>query len=191
MNDTITVTGLLRTETDKAILLRVPVDIGTPGHESNIWIPRSHISYLKKTPTSEAKLSFAVTIQLTAWFAAKNSIIADDMLPKDYWKKPEVQEPTPEKPRPAGVGMMTTVLATQLVEAYAKDEDPAEGGFDISAGMFGTHVSAWVKDVADQLATSQEALRIAREWMGARPYDISAARVIDAIDAALKPSTPG
>lgn len=196
-----TVTGLICSETDKAILLRVPTDIGVKGHATELWFPRSQISYLKKEPTTPERLKFRGTITIPDWLANNNGVIPDDMLPKDYWEKetPQLELPleTPPKEAPPGLGMITTVLATQLAEAYAKDEDPAEGGFDISAGMFGTHVSAWVKDVADQLATSQEALRIAREWLGEQPtnpdspWARSLTRVIEAIDAALKPNTPG
>lgn len=197
----ITVTGLIRSETDKAILLRIPVDIGVKGHQAEVWFPRSQISYLKKEPTSKERLNFNATINIPEWLADKNAVIADDMLPDDYWEKetPQLELPLADPPKetPPGLGMITTVLATQLVEAYAKDEDPAEGGFDISAGLFGTHVSAWVKGVADHLATSYAALRAARVWMGERPkdprtpYDISAAKIIDALDAALEaePST--
>lgn len=49
-------------------------------------------------------------------------------------------------------GMTLTVLATQLAEAVAKDEAPEEGGFDLGAGLFGTHVSDWLRDVAATLA---------------------------------------
>ncbi len=48
-------------------------------------------------------------------------------------------------------GMTLTVLCIGLAEAVAKDEAPAEGGFDLSAGMFGSHVSAWLRSVAAQL----------------------------------------
>jgi hypothetical protein len=44
--------------------------------------------------------------------------------------------------------MLISVLATGLAEAYAKDEAPEIGGFDISAGMFGPNVSDWVRSVA-------------------------------------------
>lgn len=44
---------------------------------------------------------------------------------------------------------MITVLATGLADAVRKDEAPEEGGFDLSAGMFGAHVSAWIRATAD------------------------------------------
>lgn len=47
-------------------------------------------------------------------------------------------------------GATITVLATQLAEAVGKDEAEPDG-FDISAGLFGPHVSAWVRSVADEL----------------------------------------
>lgn len=39
-------------------------------------------------------------------------------------------------------------LGSDLAEAVAKDEAPEEGGFDLSAGMFGRHVSAWIRKLA-------------------------------------------
>jgi hypothetical protein len=53
-------------------------------------------------------------------------------------------------------GMTLTVLATGLAEAVAKDEkEIADGhpdcGFDLSAGMFGAHVSVWLREVAAAL----------------------------------------
>lgn len=54
----------------------------------------------------------------------------------------------------SSLGITLTVLATGLAEAYAKDEaeakDPSveDRGFDISAGMFGPHVSGWLREVA-------------------------------------------
>jgi hypothetical protein len=54
-------------------------------------------------------------------------------------------------------GMTLTVLATGLAEAVNKDEEEVRAGhpdcgFDLSAGMFGTHVSAWLREVADAMA---------------------------------------
>ena len=48
-------------------------------------------------------------------------------------------------------GVTVTVLATQLAEAVMKDEAPEEGGFDLSAGMFGKHVSDWIRATAREL----------------------------------------
>lgn len=50
-------------------------------------------------------------------------------------------------------GIITTVLATGLAEAVLKDEAPEQGGFDLSAGLFGTHVSAWVRGIADDFVS--------------------------------------
>lgn len=49
------------------------------------------------------------------------------------------------------------VLAGGLAEAVLKDEAPEEGGFDLSAGMFGTHCSEWLRGVAAtiELLTAQ------------------------------------
>ena len=57
-------------------------------------------------------------------------------------------------------GVMVTVLATQLAEAVLKDEAPAEGGFDLSAGMFGRHVSDWIRAVAQELDSKPAARAI-------------------------------
>jgi hypothetical protein len=48
-------------------------------------------------------------------------------------------------------GLTVTVLATELAEAVMKDEAPEEGGFDLSAGLFGSHVSDWIRAVAKEL----------------------------------------
>lgn len=48
-------------------------------------------------------------------------------------------------------GLTVTLLASQLADAVAKDEAPEEGGFDLSAGLFGTHVSAWIREIAHEL----------------------------------------
>ena len=53
------------------------------------------------------------------------------------------------------LGITTTVLATELAEAVRKDEAPGEGGFDLSAGMFGVHVSQWLRDTAKELDDRQ------------------------------------
>lgn len=44
-------------------------------------------------------------------------------------------------------------LAKQLAEAVAKDEAPEEGGFDLSAGLFGRHVSSWLHLTGATIAT--------------------------------------
>jgi hypothetical protein len=56
----------------------------------------------------------------------------------------------------SALGLTITVLATGLAEAVAKDDqDIADGkpdcGYDLSAGMFGPHVSAWLREVAATL----------------------------------------
>lgn len=43
--------------------------------------------------------------------------------------------------------MLLTVLATDLAAAVLRDEQNGEG-FDLSAGMFGVNVSAWLREVA-------------------------------------------
>lgn len=48
-----------------------------------------------------------------------------------------------------------TDLAMGLAKAVALDEQPEEGGFDLSAGMFGSHVSAWLREIALKLETKQ------------------------------------
>ncbi len=52
-----------------------------------------------------------------------------------------------------------TILATQLVEAVVKDETPEAGGCDISAGMLGPNLSAWLRD----LERTYENLQYARQ----------------------------
>jgi hypothetical protein len=42
-------------------------------------------------------------------------------------------------------------LAEGLAAAYDQDEQPESEGHDISAGMFGPNVSAWLKSVAAQI----------------------------------------
>ncbi len=51
--------------------------------------------------------------------------------------------------------MTLTVLATQLAEAVVKDETPEEGGCDLSAGLYGPNVSAWLRSVADNLCAAE------------------------------------
>lgn len=48
-------------------------------------------------------------------------------------------------------GMTLTVLCTELAEAVNKDEQPEAGGCDVSAGMFGPHLSEWLRKLAEQL----------------------------------------
>lgn len=43
------------------------------------------------------------------------------------------------------------VLAGALAGAVLKDEAPEEGGFDLSAGMFGAHCSEWLRRVAAEI----------------------------------------
>jgi hypothetical protein len=49
-------------------------------------------------------------------------------------------------------GMTLTVLCTELAEAVAKDEAPEEGGFDLSAGLFGSNVSEWLRKTAEAIS---------------------------------------
>jgi hypothetical protein len=52
-------------------------------------------------------------------------------------------------------GMMVTVLATQIAEAVAKDELPENGGCDVSAGLFGPHLSELVRGLVAQMQAAQ------------------------------------
>lgn len=45
-----------------------------------------------------------------------------------------------------------TALAKTFAEAVFEDEDPREGGFDLSAGMYGPHVSEWLRNVAEKIS---------------------------------------
>lgn len=56
-----------------------------------------------------------------------------------------------------GKGMTLTVLCTGLATAVQKDEAPEVGGFDLSGGMFGPNVSAWLRDVANELCRRSSA----------------------------------
>ena len=47
--------------------------------------------------------------------------------------------------------LQLTVLATLIAEAVAKDEAPEGGGCDISAGLFGPHLSQVLRDLVAQL----------------------------------------
>jgi hypothetical protein len=48
-----------------------------------------------------------------------------------------------------------TRLVTGLIEAVLQDEKPEEDGFDLSAGLFGTYVSSWIREVAKELEEHQ------------------------------------
>lgn len=61
-------------------------------------------------------------------------------------------------------------LARGLSRAVERDEAPEEGGFDMSAGMYGTHVSRWLR----RLATDTVNARIRQE------------RLLRAVQAALR-----
>lgn len=50
-------------------------------------------------------------------------------------------------------------LARGLSSAVGRDEAPAEGGFDMSAGLYGTHVSLWLR----RLATKDLNARLGQE----------------------------
>lgn len=52
-------------------------------------------------------------------------------------------------------GMILTVLCTELATAVAEDEKPDNDGFDLSAGMFGPNVSAWLRKVAEELVSAK------------------------------------
>lgn len=51
-------------------------------------------------------------------------------------------------------GMMTTVIATRIAEAVAKDEQ--NEGCDLSAGLFGVELSAVVRELAQELTQAQQ-----------------------------------
>lgn len=44
-----------------------------------------------------------------------------------------------------------TVLVSTFIDAVTMDEKPEEGGFDLSAGMFGVHVSSWMRGLAAEM----------------------------------------
>lgn len=46
------------------------------------------------------------------------------------------------------------MLAAHLAEAMAEDEAPGAVGCDARAGLHGSHVSAWLRDVAEQMTSS-------------------------------------
>ncbi len=55
-------------------------------------------------------------------------------------------------------GITVTILATKLAEAVLADEAPEEGGFDLSAGMFGVNVSKWLRETACEFDASKNRL---------------------------------
>lgn len=79
------VTGLYRSDTDKAVLLRVPVDNGEQGFTDDVWFPRSQISHIHKEPTGPEKLNYNWTITIPDWLVDRNKVIIDEMLPEDYF----------------------------------------------------------------------------------------------------------
>lgn len=50
------------------------------------------------------------------------------------------------------MSLTLAALCNGLAEAVAKDEDPEVGGFDLSAGLFGPNVSAWLREVDARLS---------------------------------------
>ena len=50
-------------------------------------------------------------------------------------------------------GILTTVIATEIVEAFVKDE---EEGYDISAGLFGTAFSELIRNYAQYIDELQQ-----------------------------------
>ena len=46
-------------------------------------------------------------------------------------------------------------LARGLSIAVERDEAPDEGGFDMSAGMYGTHVSLWLRSLATDVLNAR------------------------------------
>lgn len=88
------ITGMWRSDTDKAILFRFPIDNGDPGYVEDTWIPKSQIGYTKKEDRGAGGKWWTVT--LPTWLIEKNRLIVDDMLPKDYYdrsKQPELDLP--------------------------------------------------------------------------------------------------
>jgi hypothetical protein len=49
-----------------------------------------------------------------------------------------------------------TIIATKLAQAVLKDEAPNEGGFDLSAGIFGTNVSNFIREIAKDFEAQNE-----------------------------------
>jgi len=82
-------------------------------------------------------------------------------------------------------GMTLTVLCTGLAEAVLKDEAPEVGGFDLSAGLFGPNVSAWLRDVAQELRAA-EVYRAERDQ--ARSRVDNAVRLLTGIHSLLYPA---
>jgi len=71
-----------------------------------------------------------------------------------------------------GFGVTVTVLATGLAEAFQKDNSIQPGGFDVASGKFGPGVTAWVREVAEELVQrSQPALVPEPEPEPAGPVD--------------------
>lgn len=64
--------------------------------------------------------------------------------------------------------MTLTVLCSELAEAVAKDEQPENGGCDLSAGMFGPFVSEWLRKVAAEIDGDgkkwRDLLQLAGHW---------------------------
>ncbi len=60
-------------------------------------------------------------------------------------------------PRKSFVNMGAQALAAELAEAVSKDEE--EEGLDISAGLYGTHTSAWLRHVAAEYLANPPAPR--------------------------------
>lgn len=52
------------------------------------------------------------------------------------------------------LGMTITTIATQIAEAVLKDESPESGGCDLSAGMFGPHLSKVIRDLAQSIVST-------------------------------------
>ena len=62
-------------------------------------------------------------------------------------------------------------LARGLSQAVERDEAPEEGGFDLSAGLYGTHVSLWLRRLAtDTLSARLREERLRRAARAALRY---------------------
>lgn len=84
-------------------------------------------------------------------------------------------------------GMATHALAGEIVAAVVADE--ADGGCDISAGMFGPALSALIRRLAADYLRHADALNDIQARV-ASGYFVDAAHLGDIARAALVPRTP-
>jgi hypothetical protein len=90
-------------------------------------------------------------------------------------------------------------LARGLSSAVLRDEAPQEDGFDISGGMYGTHVSLWLRRLAtDTLNTRLRQERLLRAAHAALRYlqtrdqaaDVVCQQLEEALTDFAKPAGP-